>query len=66
MLVIKKDECEYLGYQKGRHVIKRPNGSIEAVKEFKMIIDPDTVEVYRADGNHSPSFATQRRQSIAN
>lgn len=67
MLVVKKEDCEYLGFKDGFHIIKRFGGnSVESVRRFKMVIDRDHVEYFKEDGSHSPSFATLRRSAKVN
>lgn len=57
MLVMKADKCEYIGFKDGYHVIDKLNGNIELAREFKLVVDRDTVYIYHKDGSKTVSTA---------
>ncbi len=57
MLIVKQAEIEYEGFHDGYHRIRRlRTGSIELVKEFKLVKSKEIVEMYRADGTHCLTY----------
>lgn len=62
MLVLKYNDCEYLGFEDGRHkVLNKKTGGIELVKQFKLVLAPDVVEIYLPTGKHAYTHNTMRR-----
>lgn len=62
LLVIKREDCEYKGFHGGRHhIYNRKTGSYEQLKQFKMVVSPEIVEIYLPNGEKALTHRTALR-----